>query len=178
MGQSRISTHWVCCRSGLAAIAAGRQADLLQAAAGGGRHWRWNSSNWPFAAREELPEHARRPDQPQSAFARRDEQAQVYFNQVAGRFDRSYGPGRSWQAFGHLLLRILPPLVVADLGSGEGLVERIAGAPGEKSHCRGQLGEDGGLRREQGEKERAEKPRIPAGRSGESAHRTASALIW
>jgi ubiquinone/menaquinone biosynthesis C-methylase UbiE/DNA-binding transcriptional ArsR family regulator len=57
--------------------------------------------------------------------ARRSEQAQVYFNQIAGRFDRSYGPGRSWQAFGHLLLRILPPLVVADLGSGEGLLSEL-----------------------------------------------------
>ena len=56
---------------------------------------------------------------------RRQEQAQVYFNQVAGRFDRSYGPGRSWQAFGHLLLRIIPPIVVADLGSGEGLISEL-----------------------------------------------------
>lgn len=55
----------------------------------------------------------------------RNDQAQVWFNQVAGRFDRSYGPGRSWQAFGQLLLRILPPLVVADLGSGEGLVSEL-----------------------------------------------------
>ena len=33
--------------------------------------------------------------------ARRNEKAETYFNHVAGRFDRSYGPGRSWQAFGH-----------------------------------------------------------------------------
>ena len=33
--------------------------------------------------------------------------------------------GRSWQAFGQLLLRILPPLVVADLGSGEGLLAEL-----------------------------------------------------
>lgn len=56
---------------------------------------------------------------------RRREQAQLYFNQIAGRFDRVYGPGRSWQAFGHLLLRIVPPLVVADLGSGEGLLSEL-----------------------------------------------------
>lgn len=56
---------------------------------------------------------------------RRREQAQIYFNQIAGRFDRVYGPGRSWQAFGHLLLRILPPLVVADLGAGEGLLSEL-----------------------------------------------------
>ncbi|HSW39161.1 MAG TPA: metalloregulator ArsR/SmtB family transcription factor [Acidobacteriota bacterium] len=56
---------------------------------------------------------------------RRRENEQVYFNQVAGRFDRIYGPGRSWQGFGHLLLRIIPPLVVADLGSGEGLLSEL-----------------------------------------------------
>jgi ubiquinone/menaquinone biosynthesis C-methylase UbiE len=56
---------------------------------------------------------------------RRREQAQTYFNQVAGRFDRVYGPGRSWQGFGHLLLRIIPPLEVADLGSGEGLLSEL-----------------------------------------------------
>ena len=61
----------------------------------------------------------------QLVLARREEQAQVSFNQVAGRFDRSYGPGRSWQAFGHLLLRMLPPVDVADLGSGEGLISEL-----------------------------------------------------
>jgi ubiquinone/menaquinone biosynthesis C-methylase UbiE/DNA-binding transcriptional ArsR family regulator len=57
--------------------------------------------------------------------ARRQQQAQLYFNQIAGRFDRSYGPGRSWQAFGQLLLRVLPPLTVADLGAGEGLLSEL-----------------------------------------------------
>jgi len=57
--------------------------------------------------------------------ALRTDQAAAYFNRVAGRFDRSYGPGRSWQSFGHLLLRLLPPLVVADLGSGEGLLAEL-----------------------------------------------------
>jgi len=56
---------------------------------------------------------------------RRREQAQVFFNQVAGRFDRIYGPGRSWQAFGHLLLRMLPAITVADLGAGEGLLSEL-----------------------------------------------------
>ena len=56
---------------------------------------------------------------------RRQNQAKVYFDQVAGRFDRSYGPGRSWQAFGHLLLQILPELEIADLGSGEGLLAEL-----------------------------------------------------
>src|SRR5580704_14827918 len=73
----------------------------------------------------ELPEHAHDQINLKRVLARRKEQAQVYFNQIAGRFDRVYGPGRSWQAFGHLLLRILPPLVVADLGAGEGLLSEL-----------------------------------------------------
>lgn len=73
----------------------------------------------------ELPEHDSDIVNLRRVLARREEQAQVYFNQVAGRFDRSYGPGRSWQAFGHLLLRMLPPLTVADLGSGEGLLAEL-----------------------------------------------------
>ena len=74
---------------------------------------------------KELPEHAGDQINLKRILNRRREQAQVYFNQVAGRFDRVYGPGRSWQAFGHLLLRILPPLVVADLGAGEGLLSEL-----------------------------------------------------
>ncbi len=73
----------------------------------------------------ELPEHAADQINLKRILRRRREKAQVYFNQVAGRFDRVYGPGRSWQGFGHLLLRIMPPLVVADLGSGEGLLSEL-----------------------------------------------------
>jgi ubiquinone/menaquinone biosynthesis C-methylase UbiE/DNA-binding transcriptional ArsR family regulator len=74
---------------------------------------------------QELPEYEADRTNLRRVLARRTEQAHVYFNQVAGRFDRSYGPGRSWEAFGQLLLRILPPLVVADLGSGEGLLAEL-----------------------------------------------------
>ena len=77
------------------------------------------------AGAKELPESADDVVNLKRILDRRREQAQVYFNQVAGRFDRVYGPGRSWQAFGHLLLRILPPLTVADLGSGEGLLSEL-----------------------------------------------------
>jgi ubiquinone/menaquinone biosynthesis C-methylase UbiE/DNA-binding transcriptional ArsR family regulator len=74
---------------------------------------------------QELPEYAADRINLKRIMGRRLEQSQEYFNQVAGRFDRVYGPGRSWQGFGHLLLRIIPPLVVADLGSGEGLLSEL-----------------------------------------------------
>src|SRR5258706_2289083 len=74
---------------------------------------------------KELAEHASDQINLKRVLARRKEQAQVFFNQVAGRFDRVYGPGRSWQAFGHLLLRMLPAITVADLGAGEGLLSEL-----------------------------------------------------
>jgi ArsR family transcriptional regulator len=74
---------------------------------------------------EELPERSADLINMKRVIRKRREQEQVYFNQIAGRFDSVYGPGRSWQGFGNLLLRILPPLVVADLGSGEGLVSEL-----------------------------------------------------
>jgi ubiquinone/menaquinone biosynthesis C-methylase UbiE/DNA-binding transcriptional ArsR family regulator len=125
MGQSRISTHLGLLQdSGLVqsrregkrtfyklnATAHGALGEFVQLAIRGAR---------------ELPEYAGDQINLKRILNRRREQEQVYFNQVAGRFDRVYGPGRSWQAFGQLLLRILPPLTVADLGSGEGLLSEL-----------------------------------------------------
>ena len=39
---------------------------------------------------------------------------------MAGRFGRDYVPGRSWESTSEMLFRLLPPLVIADLGAGEG----------------------------------------------------------
>lgn len=74
---------------------------------------------------QELPEYQSDQINLKRILSLRSQKEQVYFNQVAGRFDRVYGPGRSWQAFGQLLLRMLPPLEVADLGSGEGLISEL-----------------------------------------------------
>jgi ubiquinone/menaquinone biosynthesis C-methylase UbiE/DNA-binding transcriptional ArsR family regulator len=125
MGQSRISTH----------LGLLQDAGLLESRREGKRSFYRLQPNADNMALEfiklairgakELPEHRSDQINLKRILARRNEQAQVYFNQVAGRFDRSYGPGRSWQAFGHFLLRILPPLVVADLGSGEGLLSEL-----------------------------------------------------
>ncbi len=125
LGQSRISTH----------LGLLQDAGLLQSRREGKRTFYKAGPPGDGAAREliqlairgarELPEYEGDQINLKRILARRREQAQVYFNQIAGRFDRVYGPGRSWQAFGHLLLRILPPLVVADLGAGEGLLSEL-----------------------------------------------------
>jgi len=73
----------------------------------------------------EIPEHSSDCQNLKRILERRENQDLVYFNRVAGRFDSVYGPGRSWQAFGQLLLRLVPEIVVADLGSGEGLLSEL-----------------------------------------------------
>src|ERR1041385_7928417 len=83
------------------------------------------STPWPIRAAKEVAEHDSDQINLKRILARRREQAQVFFNQVAGRFDRVYGPGRPRQPFGHLLLRMRPPLTVADLGAGEGLLSEL-----------------------------------------------------
>lgn len=125
MGQSRISTHLgMLQESGLVALRREGKRSFYRAVPnpeeGAGAVLKIG-----LQAARELPEHADDAANLRRVLKRRHEQAEVYFNQVAGRFDRVYGPGRSWQAFGHLLLRILPPLEVADLGSGEGLLSEL-----------------------------------------------------
>jgi ubiquinone/menaquinone biosynthesis C-methylase UbiE/DNA-binding transcriptional ArsR family regulator len=124
MGQSRISTHLgLLLDSGL--VEARREGKRSFYKLAGGNGVANEIIQLALRGARELPEHAGDQINLKRIVNRRREQAQVYFNQVAGRFDRVYGPGRSWQAFGHLLLRIVPPLVVADLGSGEGLLSEL-----------------------------------------------------
>jgi ArsR family transcriptional regulator len=125
MGQSRISTH----------LGLLQESGLLESRREGKRtFYRIVGHADPTTAEfiqlagrgaRELPEHIADQFNLKRILLRRTQQAQIYFNQVAGRFDRSYGPGRSWQAFGQLLLRLLPPLVIADLGAGEGLLSEL-----------------------------------------------------
>lgn len=56
---------------------------------------------------------------------KRKDRASEYFNRLAGRFGRTYVPGRSWQGLAHALLRLLPPMVIADLGAGEGTLTQL-----------------------------------------------------
>ena len=55
---------------------------------------------------------------------RRDKAAE-YFEKLAGKFGHAYVPGRSWESLAHSLLNLLPPLVIADLGAGEGTLSQL-----------------------------------------------------
>jgi ArsR family transcriptional regulator len=59
------------------------------------------------------------------ALRKRAETAKAYFDALAGKFGRHYIPGRSWKALGETLLKLMPPLVIADLGAGEGTLSQL-----------------------------------------------------
>lgn len=58
-----------------------------------------------------------------------------YFNTIAGRLGKNYCPGRSWEAIGHLALRLTPPIDVADLGAGEGLISQLLAQRARQVWC-------------------------------------------
>ena len=56
---------------------------------------------------------------------KRHDKARAYFNQLAGKFGRHYCPGRSWKGLAETLLKLMPPMVIADLGAGEGTLSQL-----------------------------------------------------
>ena len=73
----------------------------------------------------ELPEPIEDRANLERILARRRQQSESYFNLIAGKLGRNYCPGRSWEAIGHLALRLPPAITIADLGAGEGLVSQL-----------------------------------------------------
>ena len=125
MGQSRISTH-LGLLNDTGAVSSRRDGKRT-----------YYSSNTALGADEvrfldfvdqgagDLPEYEADRVNLKRILSEREDLSQKYFSQLAGRFDRVYGPGRSWEAFGQMLLKIMSPGVVADLGCGEGLISEM-----------------------------------------------------
>ncbi len=51
---------------------------------------------------------------------KRQDKMRSFFDSVAGRLGKDYVPGQSWKGVAEALLRLMPPMVIADLGAGEG----------------------------------------------------------
>jgi len=77
------------------------------------------------AAVAELPELTEDRANLERILNRRREQSESYFNLIAGKLGKNYCPGRSWEAIGHLALRLTPAITIADLGAGEGLISQL-----------------------------------------------------
>src|SRR5437870_6871103 len=73
----------------------------------------------------EAPETARDRTALKVTLRKRQDKAREYFDELAGKFGRSYAPGRSWEALAHTLITLLPAMAVADLGAGEGTLSQL-----------------------------------------------------
>lgn len=76
-------------------------------------------------AASEIPEAAQDQAALRLILDKRQDKMRAYFDQLAGRFGRHYVPGRSWKAVAELLLQLMPPMVIADLGAGEGTLSQL-----------------------------------------------------
>lgn len=130
MGQSTISTH----------LAQLKQAELVEdRRAGKNSLYRLNTEESdPVVvdllnrARHEIPE----AEQDQLAMRRvvrkRQDRMRSFFDSVAGRLGKDYVPGRSWKGVAEALLRLMPPMIIADLGAGEGAFALMLAQQAEK----------------------------------------------
>ena len=74
---------------------------------------------------KEIPEAEEDRDALRLALRRRQDKVRSYFDELAGKFGRQYVPGRSWQGLAETFLMLIPPLVIADLGAGEGTSSQL-----------------------------------------------------
>ncbi|MGA9668151.1 MAG: metalloregulator ArsR/SmtB family transcription factor [Terracidiphilus sp.] len=71
-------------------------------------------------ARKEIPEAAADQAAMRAVLKKRQDKMRSFFDSVAGRLGKDYVPGKSWKSLAEALLRLMPPMVIADLGAGEG----------------------------------------------------------
>ena len=120
MGQSTISTH----------LAQLKQAGLVEdRRTGKSSLYRFSDLDRPFAellagvltqTSAEIPEAASDQEAMRSVLRKRQDKMRSFFDSVAGRLGRDYVPGKSWKGVAETLLRLMPPMEIADLGAGEG----------------------------------------------------------
>jgi DNA-binding transcriptional ArsR family regulator/precorrin-6B methylase 2 len=116
MGQSTISTH----------LSQLKQAGLVEdRRTGKSSLYRLAAANGIVAgllteARKEIPEAG--PDQAamRRVLRKRQDKMRSFFDSVAGRLGKDYVPGKSWKSMAEALLHLMPPMIIADLGAGEG----------------------------------------------------------
>ena len=126
MGQSRISSHLAQLKR--AGVVADRRVgkNVYYGANHHGRNsQRERVEEMTRLLSRELPETSRDRTSLKLILHKRQDKARKYFDELAGKFGRSYVPGRSWKALAHTLITLLPPLTVADLGAGEGTLSQL-----------------------------------------------------
>jgi ubiquinone/menaquinone biosynthesis C-methylase UbiE len=125
-GQSRISTH----------LSQLKQAGLVEDRRQG-KNSLYRLNNRQFidllhAAASEIPEAAQDTKALQLVLDKRRDKVRGYFDELAGKFGRDYVPGRSWKGLAETLLQLMPPMVIGDLGAGEGTFSQLLAQRAER----------------------------------------------
>jgi ubiquinone/menaquinone biosynthesis C-methylase UbiE/predicted transcriptional regulator len=118
-GQSRISTH----------LAQLKQAGLVEDRKQGKNSlYRLKDRQLVellHSASSEIAEAAEDARALQLVLEKRRDKVRGYFDELAGKFGRNYVPGRSWKGLAETLLQLMPPMVIGDLGAGEGTFSQL-----------------------------------------------------
>src|SRR5437899_10438020 len=126
MGQSRISSHLAQLKR--AGVVSDRRVgkNVYYGANHHGRNLqRERVAEITRLLARELPETSRDRTSLKLVLHKRQDKVRKYFDELAGKFGRSHVPGRSWKALAHVLITLLPPLTIADLGAGEGTLAQL-----------------------------------------------------
>jgi len=118
MGQSTISTH----------LSQLKQAELVEDRRTGKNSLYRLTANGAHGvldelltkARGEIDEAAADQVAMRGVVKKRQDKMRSFFDSVAGRLGKDYVPGKSWKGVAEALLCLMPPMVIADLGAGEG----------------------------------------------------------
>jgi ArsR family transcriptional regulator len=76
-------------------------------------------------AEREIPEAKEDRAALRLAVRKRQDKMRRYFDELAGKIGRQYVPGRSWKGIAEALLKLMPPMTIADLGAGEGTISQL-----------------------------------------------------
>jgi ubiquinone/menaquinone biosynthesis C-methylase UbiE len=126
MGQSRISTHLAQLKqAGLVEDRRNGKSILYRLKQGARSNGFSQMLGVLRQAAAEIPEAEQDSEALRLALRRRQDKMRSYFDELAGKFGRNYVPGRSWQGLAETLLTLMPPMVIADLGAGEGTFSQL-----------------------------------------------------
>jgi ubiquinone/menaquinone biosynthesis C-methylase UbiE/predicted transcriptional regulator len=127
MGQSRISSHLAQLkRAGVVADRrAGKNVYYGATKLPGRDGTRGRVKQLVETLAHEIPETVRDRTALKLTLRKRQDKAREYFDELAGKFGRSYVPGRSWRALSHALISLVPRMTIVDLGAGEGTLSQL-----------------------------------------------------
>jgi ubiquinone/menaquinone biosynthesis C-methylase UbiE/DNA-binding transcriptional ArsR family regulator len=118
MGQSTISTHLSQLkRAGLVEDRRTGKSNLYRLSTGGAANV---LEELLGQARREIAEAASDQATMRRVVKKRQDKMRSFFDSMAGRLGKDYVPGKSWRSLSEALLRLLPPMEIADLGAGDG----------------------------------------------------------